>query len=540
MIGANDVTHRIDKSVAVRHLAQAVPRACATLGAEVVVGTCPDLGTIEPVAQPLRLLARRWSRDLAAAQTVAVVEAGGRTVSLGDLLGPEFAERPHEMFSADRFHPSPAGYARAAAALLPSVCAALGIWPASGDGGCPTAVAARASSRSPRRRPGRARPRHRGQPDRRSPGRPRSPRAAGPCCCAAPPRPRPTGATDAPRSTEPAHGRQLAAVRAARLEPRRRPAAAASDGGRRRRDASHARQATAIPSSSRLSAAHPRRPRRTAVPEAVIVSTARTPDRPGVQGLAQGRPPRRPRRLQVISAALAKVPALDPASSRTSTWAAPSRGASTAPTWPASSPCWPGYDHLPGRHGQPVLRLVGADHPDGLPRDQGRRGRRLHLAPASSASRATTTSPAPAAPRPTGRTRGSPTPRPAARGPPRTTRPGPTRARTASCPTSTSRWARPPRTSPTCAGISRERQDEWGVSSQNRAEKAIADGFFAREITPVTTPDGTVVSTDDGPRAGRDAREACPGLQAGVPRARARSRPATAARSTTAPPPSSS
>jgi acetyl-CoA C-acetyltransferase len=54
----------------------------------------------------------------------------------------------------------------------------------------------------------------------------------------------------------------------------------------------------------------------------------------------------------------------------------------------------------------------------------------------------------------------------------------------------------------TSRGISRERQDEWGVTSQNRAEKAIADGFFAREITPVTTPDGTVVSTDDGPRPG--------------------------------------
>jgi len=54
----------------------------------------------------------------------------------------------------------------------------------------------------------------------------------------------------------------------------------------------------------------------------------------------------------------------------------------------------------------------------------------------------------------------------------------------------------------TSRGISRLRQDEWGVLSQNRAEKAIADGFFAREITPVTTPDGTVVSTDDCPRAG--------------------------------------
>ncbi|SDP95457.1 acetyl-CoA C-acetyltransferase [Lentzea jiangxiensis] len=51
-------------------------------------------------------------------------------------------------------------------------------------------------------------------------------------------------------------------------------------------------------------------------------------------------------------------------------------------------------------------------------------------------------------------------------------------------------------------GISRHDQDEFGVRSQNLAEKAIADGFFAREITPVTLPDGTVVSADDGPRAG--------------------------------------
>jgi acetyl-CoA C-acetyltransferase len=54
----------------------------------------------------------------------------------------------------------------------------------------------------------------------------------------------------------------------------------------------------------------------------------------------------------------------------------------------------------------------------------------------------------------------------------------------------------------TLKGVSRERQDEWGVTSQNRAEKAIADGFFEREIAPVTLADGTVVSKDDGPRAG--------------------------------------
>ncbi|MDX8148314.1 acetyl-CoA C-acetyltransferase [Lentzea sp. BCCO 10_0061] len=51
-------------------------------------------------------------------------------------------------------------------------------------------------------------------------------------------------------------------------------------------------------------------------------------------------------------------------------------------------------------------------------------------------------------------------------------------------------------------GISRQEMDEFGVRSQNLAEKAIADGFWAREITPVTLPDGTVVSADDGPRAG--------------------------------------
>ncbi|MFB9237303.1 acetyl-CoA C-acetyltransferase [Plantactinospora siamensis] len=50
--------------------------------------------------------------------------------------------------------------------------------------------------------------------------------------------------------------------------------------------------------------------------------------------------------------------------------------------------------------------------------------------------------------------------------------------------------------------VTRADMDDFGVRSQNLAEKAIAGGFWAREITPVTTPDGTVVSTDDGPRPG--------------------------------------
>ncbi len=51
-------------------------------------------------------------------------------------------------------------------------------------------------------------------------------------------------------------------------------------------------------------------------------------------------------------------------------------------------------------------------------------------------------------------------------------------------------------------GLSRRELDEFGVRSQNLAEKAIADGFWEREITPVTTPAGDLVSRDDGPRAG--------------------------------------
>jgi acetyl-CoA C-acetyltransferase len=51
-------------------------------------------------------------------------------------------------------------------------------------------------------------------------------------------------------------------------------------------------------------------------------------------------------------------------------------------------------------------------------------------------------------------------------------------------------------------GITRAEQDEFGVRSQNLAEEAIKNGFWEREITPVTLPDGTVVSKDDGPRAG--------------------------------------
>ena len=103
----------------------------------------------------------------------------------------------------------------------------------------------------------------------------------------------------------------------------------------------------------------------------------------------------------------------------------------------------------PGRDGHPLLLLVGADHPDGLPRDQGRRGRHLRLGRRRDrvALRQGHLRPHPRHPQPA--LRGGRRPHRRVRR--RAARTGTTRARTASCPTSTSRWARPPRTSPACA-----------------------------------------------------------------------------------------
>jgi len=124
LIGANDVTHTVRPSESVRLLQQGV-RRLRDADIEVVVGTCPDLGTIEPIAPPLRQIARAWSRRLAAAQTIAVVEAGGTSVSLASILGPEFAASPKVLFGPDQFHPSADGYSSLAAVLLSSVLAAV-------------------------------------------------------------------------------------------------------------------------------------------------------------------------------------------------------------------------------------------------------------------------------------------------------------------------------------------------------------------------------------------------------------------------------
>ena len=126
MIGANDVTHRVRVTTSTRLLREGVAKL-HDAGCEVIVATCPDLGTVRPLPQPLRWTGRRLSRRLAAAQAIATVEGGGRAVILGDLLGPEFDAHPDAMFSVDRFHPSDEGYAACAEALAPSVLAAVGL-----------------------------------------------------------------------------------------------------------------------------------------------------------------------------------------------------------------------------------------------------------------------------------------------------------------------------------------------------------------------------------------------------------------------------
>lgn len=126
VVGGNDVTHRVPVAESVRHLAEAIDEL-RSRGAEVVVGTCPDLGALRPVPQPLRALGSRASRQLADAQREVALERGARVVSLGHVVGPFFITNPDEMFSLDRFHPSAHGYKRTAKAILPSVLAALGV-----------------------------------------------------------------------------------------------------------------------------------------------------------------------------------------------------------------------------------------------------------------------------------------------------------------------------------------------------------------------------------------------------------------------------
>ena len=125
MIGANDVTTLNGITPSARRLGAAVRRLRGG-GTAVVVGTCPDLGVITAIPQPLRWTARSLGLRLARAQAGEVSAADGIPVPLADLLAPHFQTEPELLFSDDHYHPSATGYALAATQLLPALCDALG------------------------------------------------------------------------------------------------------------------------------------------------------------------------------------------------------------------------------------------------------------------------------------------------------------------------------------------------------------------------------------------------------------------------------
>ena len=501
MVGANDITHRMKPSESVRALDLAVRRLRGR-GAEVVVGTCPDLGTVEPIPQPLRYLARRWSRQLAAAQTVAVVEAGGRAVSLGDLLGPEFVARPHEMFSDDRFHPWAAGYAQAAAALLPSVCAALDLLSGelaaqrpdvrTGEGLDDVAHAAARAVAEPGTEVSAP----------TSPATCEAPGAGGPSCSAAaapvsrrprPPRPRlprrprrPPGGDPPPPADGDATDGEPARPGAVRLPARSHPVGARWAGGlpagRIRGTSRSCRRRSRARGRHRLHRPH----RRSA----------------GLSRGPQGRAPRRPRghdrRRRARQGARARPAGHGgPLSS-----AAPSRagehganmarvvavllGPTTCPA-PRSTGSAPprvqttrmAFHAIKAGEGD-VFVSAGVECVSRY---------RLRRAPAERRRRLTTRCSPPAQARTAERRR--------------PTRRGHDPRADGALPDIYIAMGQTAENVATLAGVSRREQDESGRrAARTGPRRRIADGFFAREITPVTLPDGTVMTKDDSPRPG--------------------------------------
>ena len=273
------------------------------------------------------------------------------------------------------------------------------------------------------------------------------------------------------------------------------------------------------------------------MPEAVIVATARSPIGRAFKGSLIDSPPRRPDRDHDPRRPGQGPPARPGRRRGPHPRLRPARRRAGLQHGPRSR------DHArPGQaarhHGHPLLLLLAADHPDGVPRDQGRRGRRVHLrrrGDASAGSARATATP--------GRTRRTDDLR---------------RSRRADAPkrpTAASDWHDPRedgkipdvyiamgQTAENVAqswGITRQEQDEFGVRSQNLAEKALADGFWQREITPVHAARRHGRLGRRRPPGRRDAGEASP-RSSRCSGPTARSPPATAARSTTAPPRSSS
>nr|WP_245712995.1 SGNH/GDSL hydrolase family protein [Micromonospora nigra] len=125
LVGANDATSARRPADAAAYLGAAVHRL-RDADVEVVVGTCPDLGAVRAIAPPLRQVVGWFGRQVARAQTAAVLDAGGTVVDLATETGPVFRADPGTLCH-DGYHPSADGYRVWAHALLPAVAAAAAV-----------------------------------------------------------------------------------------------------------------------------------------------------------------------------------------------------------------------------------------------------------------------------------------------------------------------------------------------------------------------------------------------------------------------------
>jgi lysophospholipase L1-like esterase len=125
VIGANDLTHRVQPLDAARDLGTAV-RRLRDAGVEVVVAPAPDLSVVPDVPGRLRPLVRAGSSLLRSHQMEAVRAAGGCVADEDGATSSAFAADP-SLFCGDSFHPSSAGYRVIADALLPVVRSAVNL-----------------------------------------------------------------------------------------------------------------------------------------------------------------------------------------------------------------------------------------------------------------------------------------------------------------------------------------------------------------------------------------------------------------------------
>ena len=230
------------------------------------------------------------------------------------------------------------------------------------------------------------------------------------------------------------------------------------------------------------------------MPEAVIVATARTPiGRANKGSLVDCRPD--DLSALVIRAVLDKVPELDPATVEDVIWGCGQPAGEAGFNVARVAAILAGVD-VAGRHGQPLLLVVAADDPHGRARDQGRRRRRVRR------RRCRDREPLRATARPTPAVPNEKFGEARARTKLRTEGGQPKWTPPVGLPDVYIAMGQTAENVVEAEGVTREEMDEFGARSQQRAVAAQENGFFEREITPVTLPDGTVVTKDDGPRAG--------------------------------------